>query len=315
MEKNGRTVAGGSHTLEVDEVGVPKEMAEKLTIGEKMQLYNKAFLMDKFRAGEIEIVFSINGEMFHSRILGRDTYIPSLGMRCERHCATGDQVLVNRQPTLHKPSIQRKTIKVWATDAMVYALRRTLDNNQIVTTAFNLDFDGDEMNLHLIEAEEARAEIGECMQAQHQIRSQQGSCVIFGLVQNSRMGVYRMTDPKTWFTKSQFQQHLMQFQQFVEVTKQPKFKKWFARAKMNMPEPADKERGLYSGAQLFSALLPRKPLPNGKSIGLHYDGEIDKDGAGESMRAIIRDSVLIRGRVWGNDVATGKTGNLVHAMW
>lgn len=83
---------------------------------------------------------------------------------------------------------------------MIYALRRTLDTNQVVTTAFNLDYDGDEMNLHLIEDQEARAEIAECMQAKHQIRSQQGSCVIFGLVQNSCMGVYRITDPKTWFT-------------------------------------------------------------------------------------------------------------------
>lgn len=69
--------------------------------------------MDQLRSGKIEIIISIDGEMYHSRILGRDTHIPSMGVRCERHCKDGDEVLVNRQPTLHKPSIQRKTVRIW----------------------------------------------------------------------------------------------------------------------------------------------------------------------------------------------------------
>lgn len=92
--------------------------------------------------------------------------------------------------------------------------------------------------------------------------------------------------------------------------------KWFARCKTNMPQPEDKINGLYSGRQLFSALLPRKSLGGNKnkSIGLHYDGYINKNGEGEAGRAVIRNSVLVRGRVFGEDVSTGKTGNLVHAM-
>lgn len=53
----------------------------------------------------------------------------------------GDVVLFNRQPSLHRVSIQ-------AFRAVVRP-GRTLRFNECVCSPFNADFDGDEMNLHL----------------------------------------------------------------------------------------------------------------------------------------------------------------------
>lgn len=68
----------------------------------------------------------------------------------ERHLIDNDIVLFNRQPSLHKLSIMA-----------FYAIvkpNRTFRFNECVCTPFNADFDGDEMNLHLPQTEEAKAE-------------------------------------------------------------------------------------------------------------------------------------------------------------
>jgi len=68
-----------------------------------------------------------------------------------------DVVLFNRQPSLHKMSIMAHRVKVmpW----------RTFRFNECACTPYNADFDGDEMNMHLPQTEEARAEAaGECVE-------------------------------------------------------------------------------------------------------------------------------------------------------
>src|SRR5689334_12872507 len=68
----------------------------------------------------------------------------------ERHLADNDVVLFNRQPSLHKLSIMAHFAKVkpW----------RTFRFNECQCAPYNADFDGDEMNLHLPQTEEARSE-------------------------------------------------------------------------------------------------------------------------------------------------------------
>uniref|UniRef100_A0A4W5LQK0 DNA-directed RNA polymerase n=1 Tax=Hucho hucho TaxID=62062 RepID=A0A4W5LQK0_9TELE len=68
----------------------------------------------------------------------------------ERHMIDGDIVLFNRQPSLHKLSIMAHIAKVKP--------HRTFRFNECVCTPYNADFDGDEMNLHLPQTEEAKAE-------------------------------------------------------------------------------------------------------------------------------------------------------------
>ena len=73
-----------------------------------------------------------------------------IGDVVERHMKDGDFVLFNRQPSLHRLSIMCHEVKVmpW----------RTFRFNIQVCAPYNADFDGDEMNLHLIQTHEARSE-------------------------------------------------------------------------------------------------------------------------------------------------------------
>ena len=80
-----------------------------------------------------------------------------IGDIVERHMHDDDVVLFNRQPSLHKMSIMAHRVKVmpW----------RTFRFNECACTPYNADFDGDEMNMHLPQTEEARAEAaGECVE-------------------------------------------------------------------------------------------------------------------------------------------------------
>ena len=79
----------------------------------------------------------------------------------ERHLIDGDIVLFNRQPSLHKVSIMAHEVHV--------VQGRTFRFNECCCTPYNADFDGDEMNLHVPQTEEARAEAKLLMGVIHNI--------------------------------------------------------------------------------------------------------------------------------------------------
>ena len=85
------------------------------------------------------------------------------GYKVERHLRDGDLVLFNRQPSLHKMSIMGHKVKVLPFS--------TFRLNLSVTTPYNADFDGDEMNMHVPQSFETLAEIKEIMAVPKQIIS------------------------------------------------------------------------------------------------------------------------------------------------
>merc|ERR1719284_2386603 len=74
-----------------------------------------------------------------------------VGYIVERHLVDGDVVLFNRQPSLHKMSIMAHYVRILPFS--------TFRLNLTVTSPYNADFDGDEMNLHVPQSMETRAEI------------------------------------------------------------------------------------------------------------------------------------------------------------
>ena len=92
----------------------------------------------------------------------------------ERHLNDGDFVLFNRQPSLHKMSIMGHRIKI-----MPYSTFRL---NLSVTSPYNADFDGDEMNMHVPQSFETRAEVLELMMVPKCIVSPHGAANAQGTV-------------------------------------------------------------------------------------------------------------------------------------
>lgn len=77
---------------------------------------------------------------------------PEKGIKIvHRHVLNGDILLLNRQPSLHRPSIM-------AHKARILQGEKTFRLHYSNCKAYNADFDGDEMNAHLPQGEVARSE-------------------------------------------------------------------------------------------------------------------------------------------------------------
>ena len=99
---------------------------------------------------------------------------PKPSITVERHLIDGDVAIFNRQPSLHRMSMMVHEVRVMR--------GRTFRFNLAVCTPYNADYDGDEMNLHVIQKEEARAEAKILMRVQEHILSPRyGGAVIGGI--------------------------------------------------------------------------------------------------------------------------------------
>ncbi|KAF6158800.1 hypothetical protein GIB67_040314 [Kingdonia uniflora] len=78
-----------------------------------------------------------------------------------RHIQDGDIVLVNRQPTLHKPGIMAHVVRVLTGE-------KTLRMHYANCSTYNADFDGDEMNVHFPQDEISRSEALNIVNANNQ---------------------------------------------------------------------------------------------------------------------------------------------------
>ncbi|KAJ2582274.1 DNA-directed RNA polymerase II core subunit rpo21, partial [Coemansia sp. RSA 1836] len=162
VDFSARTVITGDPNISIDQVGVPRSIARNLTYPEMVTPYNIDRLQEYVRNGPTEhpgarFVYRSTGERIDLRYNKHSGDIPlQIGYRVERHLMDDDVIIFNRQPSLHKMSMMGHRVKV-----MPYSTFRL---NLSVTSPYNADFDGDEMNLHVPQSEETRAEIKEiCM--------------------------------------------------------------------------------------------------------------------------------------------------------
>lgn len=121
-----------------------------------------------------------------------------IGDTVHRHCQDGDVVLFNRQPSLHRLSIMAMRAKVmpW----------RTLRFNECVCNPFNADFDGDEMNLHLPQTQEARAESLLLMSTVANLRTPKNGAMMICANQDFLTTAYLISKKDQFFTRAQFAQ-------------------------------------------------------------------------------------------------------------
>jgi len=130
------------------------------------------------------------GEVYRTEVEDRlSTYDrdgnPKGGVIVERHLIDGDVAIFNRQPSLHRMSMLVHEVRVMS--------GKTFRFNLADCTPYNADFDGDEMNLHVIQSEEARAEAKILMRVQeHIITPRYGGSVIGG-IHDHISGAYLMT--------------------------------------------------------------------------------------------------------------------------
>lgn len=202
VDFSGRTVISPDPNMGIDQVAVPIHVAKVMTYPEKVNHANIE-LMRKLIVNGCDVHpganFVQHRHMNMKRFLRygqRDKIAKELkpGDTVERHMMDGDIVLFNRQPSLHKLSIQAFYAKVKP--------HRTFRFNECCCNPFNADFDGDEMNLHLPQTEEAKAEAITLMGSKSNIVTPRNGEPLIAAIQDFITGGYLITQKDVFFDRA-----------------------------------------------------------------------------------------------------------------
>ena len=296
VDFSARTVITGDPNLSLDEVGVPKSIAQTLTYPEVVTPYNINKLAELVDNGPdihpgARYVIRNTGERIdlrHHKGGGGRNFL-QWGWKVERHLNDGDVILFNRQPSLHKESMMAHRVRV-----MPYSTFRL---NLSVTTPYNADFDGDEMNLHVPQSEEARAELNELCMVPMNIVSPQRNGPLMGIVQDTLCGIYKICRRDEFLTKDQVMNILLWVPEWDGVVPQPAILK---------PRPR------WTGKQMISMVLPS---------GLNLL-RVDKDRAplSEKFSPLADGGILVHGGELMYGMFSKKTvgatgGGIIHTIY
>jgi len=300
VDFSARTVISPDPSLSINEVGVPIEIAKILVIPEKVTEWNIEELRELVRRGPYEypganyIIRPDGGRIDLRFVKDRDALAESLapGYIVERHLRDGDIVLFNRQPSLHRMSIMAHKVRVLP--------GKTFRLNLNVCPPYNADFDGDEMNLHVPQSEEARAEAKVLMLVQEQILSPRYGGPIIGAIHDYITAAYLFTRKDSLFEKSEVCRLLM-----------------IAGYKGELPEPAFKKpEVLWTGKQVFSVFLPKDFNHTGRasvSSGLTKE-ECNEEYCPYDGYVIIRNGMLLTGVIDKSSIGAQKPESMLHKL-
>jgi DNA-directed RNA polymerase subunit A' len=197
-----RTVISPDPNLSINEIGVPMEIAKELTVPVKVTSYNIEWCKDlikqkpdslmhrpEYKSSVNYIIRDADGMKQRIKVTERNCDEVSerldIGDIIERQLNNGDICLFNRQPSLHRMSMMAHRVKV-----VPY---KTFRFNLSVCPPYNADFDGDEMNLHLLQGEEAQAEAEILMKVQENILSPRFGGAIIGGIHDHISGCFLLT--------------------------------------------------------------------------------------------------------------------------
>lgn len=216
-----RSVISPDPNIETNEIGVPPVFAQKLTFPEPVTNHNFYELKEAVLNGpdkwpgavaienEYGQVVSLRKKNYEERqALANQLLAPSNAFmsgsknkKVHRHLINGDVVIMNRQPTLHKPSMM-------AHRARVLPGERTIRMHYANCNTYNADFDGDEMNMHFPQNELARAEANLIANTDNQYLSATAGKPLRGLIQDHISMSVWLTSKDMFFTREEYQELL-----------------------------------------------------------------------------------------------------------
>ncbi|KAK4239951.1 hypothetical protein C8A03DRAFT_31967 [Achaetomium macrosporum] len=310
VDFSGRTVISPDPNLSIEQVAVPQLVAKNLTYPERVNHANIEKLRERVINGPnvwpgAQNIIKKDGAKYNLKIGTeslRERHASSLefGDIVERHLEDNDIVLFNRQPSLHKLSIMSHLVKVrpW----------RTFRLNECVCTPYNADFDGDEMNLHVPQTEEARAEAINLMGVKHNLITPKNGEPIIAATQDFITAAFLLSSKDRFFDRTAFTYICTQM--------------LLGDTYLELPPPAIvKPRALWTGKQIFNVLMrPNKESPvlvnldaknkvfKKKNDGLIPDMDID------DAFLVVRNSEVMCGRMDKSTVGGGKKNSVFYVI-
>lgn len=242
-----RTVISPDPLLSINDVGIPVEVARALTVPLEVTPFNQEIAKELVKRGpsptpaadgsfQCGVNYLIREDGQRIKVMEKNAEacaeLVAPGCIVERQLIDGDIVLFNRQPSLHRMSMMAHFVKILP--------HKTFRFNLCDCPPYNADFDGDEMNLHVLQSQEARAEAKVLMKVEEHILSPRYGGPIIGMLHDHITAAFLLTYQNPRFSRS-------------EVTY------LLSKLKFPVPPPAgsDKDGEFWTGKQLFSLTLPK----------------------------------------------------------
>ncbi|OQR96429.1 DNA-directed RNA polymerase I subunit RPA1 [Thraustotheca clavata] len=301
-----RSVISPDPYISTSEIGVPLRFAKTLTLPQAVTPWNVIEMRQlvengpdihpgaNFVENERGQLIDLSKRTLHQRrAIGKTLLTRSASAqgahqkhkvkRVWRHLKSGDVVLMNRQPTLHKPSMMAHVTRVLTNPAM-----QTIRMHYANCNTFNADFDGDEMNMHFPQNELARSEAYNIANNDNQYLVPTDGSPLRGLIQDHVDSGVKLTQRDTFLTKDMYLQLVYSAWTCLDGEK---------GVIKTLPPTILKPQPLWTGKQVMSTIVLM--LTAGKpSLNLNSKAKIKADlyGPGNAEHIIIfRDGELLQG--------------------
>jgi len=317
-----RSVISPDPNIETNEIGVPPVFARKLTYPEPVTNHNfkemqQAVINGVDRWPGASAIENENGQIVNLRnktpedrmslanqllAPANNNFSGSRGKKVHRHLTNGDVVLMNRQPTLHKPSIMGHRVRVLPGE-------KTIRMHYANCNTYNADFDGDEMNMHFPQNEIARAEALQLADTDHQYVSATQGKPLRGLIQDHLSVSVALCSKDTMFDRAAYQQ-------LVYSALRPE-SGHISGDRIELVRPAILKPAVrWTGKQVITTLLRNIKPPDCGDLWMSGKSQVPGDRWGphvEEGSVEFRDGVLMTG-ILDKQQLGPSSGGVVHAV-
>lgn len=318
-----RSVISPDPNIETNEIGVPPVFARKLTFPEPVTSHNfkdmqQAVIngVEKWPGaaaieGENGQTINLRNKSLEDRIalanqLLAPTNTTSSGLRnkkVHRHLANGDVVLMNRQPTLHKPSMMGHRVRVLPGE-------KTIRMHYANCNSYNADFDGDEMNMHFPQNEIARAEALQLADTDHQYISGTAGEPLRGLIQDHLSVSVALCNLDTFFDRQSYQQ-------LIYGALRPESGHILGERLELIPPAILKPVARWTGKQVITTILKNIKPPNYGDLWMRGKTQIPANRWGEGSdeaNVLFQDGEFISGILDKSQLGP-KSAGFIHSVY
>uniref|UniRef100_A0A0K0FAM9 DNA-directed RNA polymerase subunit n=1 Tax=Strongyloides venezuelensis TaxID=75913 RepID=A0A0K0FAM9_STRVS len=313
VDFSGRTVISPDPNLKIDQVGVPIHVAKILTFPEIVTTTNIEKMKQLVRNGESKhpganhLIEAKTGMKKFLKYGDREKIAMNLrpGDIIERHLDDDDVVLFNRQPSLHKISIMSHRAKV--------VPGRTFRFNECACTPYNADFDGDEMNLHLPQTYEAKAEASTLMGVKYNLITPRSGEPLIAAIQDFITGAYLLTHKDTFLPRCEVQRFTAAI---IDITSFKNCNGKKGTKRIVIPPPAiRKPVELWTGKQLIELIIKDDQVDVKLNLRTKNKSYVkDDEFCPKDSFVVIRNSQLLCGVLDKSLVGSGSKSNIFYIL-
>ncbi|KAI0317937.1 beta and beta-prime subunits of DNA dependent RNA-polymerase [Amylostereum chailletii] len=329
-----RSVISPDVNIEPNEIGVPPVFARKLTFPEPVtpnnfhelrqlvingpKTYPGASIVEYEDGHQIyldklstEQRTAIANQLMTPQDGGRaangvsfSTRTAAINKKVYRHLRDGDMLILNRQPTLHKPSMM-------AHKARVLQGEKTIRMHYANCNSYNADFDGDEMNIHFPQNEVARAEAMFIANTDNQYLVPTSGKPLRGLIQDHVVAGVWMTNQETFFTREEY------FQLLYGALRPEEYSVQEGGRLVTLPPAIWKPRPLWTGKQIISTIMRNITPPSMDGLNLTAKAKVPASAWGKGStedQVIFMDGELLCGTLDKSAFGASDYG-LVHSVY